>query len=119
MQLLQETKYPQPLILLVANAETYDYYRHHDKQIHSKLPTVRKLSNHVERRMVPHHLDGLRKTNSLMDLRSFKSTTTLRNVSRTSSNQMKSENSLVNVCKGDLTTQNVSLRNCLNCIRLI
>ncbi|CAF1359198.1 unnamed protein product [Adineta ricciae] len=109
VQLLQETKYPQPLILLVTNAETYDYYRHHDKQIHSKLPNVRKLSNRVEKRIVSSPLDGLRKTNSLMDLHLPKPTTTHRNIPRTSFNQIKSENSLVNVCKGDLATQNVDV----------
>ncbi|CAF3633945.1 unnamed protein product [Rotaria sp. Silwood1] len=43
-QCLRNIKYPQSLQLLVANVETFNYYKQQNKAIHSKLPSVTKLS---------------------------------------------------------------------------
>jgi len=43
-QHIRGTKFPQPLQLLVADSATYNHYKQQHKQIHSGLPTVRRIT---------------------------------------------------------------------------
>ncbi|UJR24224.1 hypothetical protein I4U23_027191 [Adineta vaga] len=129
VQIISETKYPQPLKLLVANAETYNYYRQQNKQIHSKLPNIKKLPNCLQQNLqFNRKIDEIKPTFSTKRISSVSNKSISQNntpscsissyqrqipviqrhhsIPSIFSHTRKLSNSSINICKGDLITQN-------------